>query len=237
MSAHNFHAELGHHDTARIHGEVARVQLRGFEQQLEAISGDPSGTPLDEYLGSYHIEKLEAFRDEAERRGWPNSQPIEMYVKRGGRMIWDNPEDGIKVLPLHSPLRRHTVYEKVLDTVGYKIAEMQVDAQKVPVYLCRDGLLRCERSAGAFKKSYGSGYGVLPHDANITLLQAPSKAPKSGWEVVTPGAPAIPAVPPSPANPRGTPAISAIKPQYRLGGTTAPDKSLDSLLAGYLARR
>lgn len=139
-----------------------------FQKELERISGDFSGSPLEEFLCEEDVESCRDFLRLAERKDFPNASIISMQHRRFGgvalRHAWSKPKNFS-----NAPFRRFD-HRTVWKGIGYSIGSVALGIGRCNLMLSpfrkgagrMVGELRCDRDPQSFASSYGMGYGRLP---------------------------------------------------------------------------
>lgn len=139
-----------------------------LQDELERVSGDFSGSPLEEYLCDDDTESCRDFLKLAERKDFPNASNINMQHRLLGgvalRHAWSKPKN------FSNAVFRRIDHRTVWKGIGYPIGSVTLGTGRCGLMLSpfrvgagrMVGELRCDRNPQSFTSSYGMGYGRLP---------------------------------------------------------------------------
>ena len=153
------------------------LAAQALTNHLIKISGDYTGSSLEDYLSGKDIDNCRDFLEEAERRNFPNAIGIDLQQRKySDRAVWSRPD---KFTKIHHP---DLFMQPVWQGQGYIIGELQLAVGSCRLALSprknpenhQIGELRCHRSPNIFTTSYGQGYGRLP---DLPPAETPIKIP------------------------------------------------------------
>lgn len=166
-----FSAAIPSLESARSRAQLESSERLAFYKRLTAISGDYSGSPLEDYLAGDDVESCRDFLRYTERREFPKSIEISMKYPHFGEYAWKTPEKFSHFWFNHG--NSHTVWKGL----GYAIGRVAIGIADCDIVLSparsgggpQLGAIRCWRNHHSFISSRGLGYGLIPNPPDLKV--------------------------------------------------------------------
>lgn len=145
-----------------------------FYARLAQVSGNVSGSPLEDYLEERDMESCRDFMEHMGGLAYPGAE--ELITKRPiiGSYVWKKPERSLDNGSIY--LFNHGNNRRVWKGIGYHIGFVAIGIANCHLYLspsetsdASNGELRCYRNPQSFIKSLAVGVGRLPEPGDVRV--------------------------------------------------------------------